>query len=86
MAKIIDCALHDYIEVACIYGYRVSVTLTSGSVYVGKPLTTVTEPGPREFLHFQQEGEPIVEQKIPLDELHTMTALNPGALFDTITF
>ncbi|GAA0371676.1 Rho-binding antiterminator [Bowmanella denitrificans] len=43
--KSIACAVHDYIEVACLYGYRLELWLLNGSQRSGVALTTRTQAG-----------------------------------------
>ena len=78
------CDLHDYLEIACLFTYRVSLRLENGSQRTGKPQTTVTEPGGREYLVFEDaDGH---EFRIPLGELVSMTVLDNGARFKHIDF
>lgn len=41
MSHILSCDLHDYLEIACLYQYQVSLVLTSGEEYIGTPKTTI---------------------------------------------
>lgn len=47
---IIACAVHDYIETACLYGYRLELALVSGERITGTARTTETHKGRGEFL------------------------------------
>ncbi|MCH4234021.1 MAG: Rho-binding antiterminator, partial [Serratia liquefaciens] len=38
----IDCELHDYLEIACLYGYRLNVELVNGQCFQATALTTQT--------------------------------------------
>ena len=46
----ISCHAHDYIEIACLYGFEIELSLRDGSTVHGKARTTVTREGKREFL------------------------------------
>lgn len=47
---IIACAVHDYIETACLYGYHLELALVGGERITGIARTTETEKGRGEFL------------------------------------
>ena len=83
MAKTLKCDLHDYLEIACMYQYRVEILLDTGVCLEGTPKTTRSEQG-REFLIFQLADN--TECKIETNTLKTMSVLTNGAKFSTITF
>lgn len=41
MSNILSCDLHDYLEIACLYQYQVTLVLTSGEEFMGTPKTTI---------------------------------------------
>ncbi|MBJ9836458.1 MULTISPECIES: Rho-binding antiterminator [Citrobacter] len=79
----IDCDLHDYLEIACMYHYWLRIELTDGACFDAKALTTCTTVEKEEFLVV---GQPENQQKIRLDCLSAITALTPGATFSTVSF
>jgi Rho-binding antiterminator len=46
----IDCDLHDYLEIACMYHYWLRIELTDGTCFDAKALTTCTTVEKEEFL------------------------------------
>jgi Rho-binding antiterminator len=79
----ISCELHDYIEIACMYGYRVKLTLKEQQTIEGKALDTITDADKREYLVVDTGQE---KQKIELIRLDKMQALTPNAVFKVVTF
>ncbi|MBJ9514975.1 Rho-binding antiterminator [Citrobacter portucalensis] len=79
----IDCDLHDYLEIACMYHYWLRIELTDGACFDAKALTTCTTVEKEEFLVVEQSEN---QQKIRLDCLSAITALTPGATFSTVSF
>lgn len=77
----ITCALHDYIEIACMYGYQVKLRLKNGQIISGKALDIQTSVDKREYLIIDNEP-----QKIELTQLVKMTVLTPNAKFDEVIF
>ena len=78
----IACDLHDYIEIACMYGYRVKLMLAEYRIVEGKAIDVVTEQDKREFLVIDN-GE---RQKVELSEIVEMQTQTPGAKFQNIRF
>ncbi len=81
--SIIDCELHDYLEVACLYGYEVQLTLKDQQTIQGKAKNIITTAEKREFL--------IVEnaqglQQIELIQLQKLQVITPNAQFTEIIF
>ncbi|MCQ8179706.1 Rho-binding antiterminator [Methylomonas sp. SURF-1] len=79
MTQPIACNLHDYLEIACIYGYRVKLTLTDGSVVAGKAVDTVTTADKREYLQLDTE-------RVETNRLAKLEVLTPGAKFKEVLF
>ncbi|MDM3274831.1 Rho-binding antiterminator [Citrobacter sp. Ce119] len=79
----IDCDLHDYLEIACMYHYLLRIELTDSTCFDAKALTTCTTADKEEFLLVELHEN---EQKIRLDCLSSITALTPGASFSTVRF
>ncbi|MGE7993000.1 Rho-binding antiterminator [Pseudomonas sp. NPDC089554] len=74
----LDCDLHDYLEIACMRGYRLQVELLDGPGFSATALTTRTAPSKEEFLVFDLQGQ---RHEVRLDQLLAVTALDPGASF-----
>lgn len=78
----ISCELHDYIEIACMQGYRVRLTLKDGRIIEGKAVDVFTTPEKREFL-LLDNGQ---KQQVELNQLVRMTPLTPNASFKEVLF
>jgi Rho-binding antiterminator len=76
----LNCDLHDYLEIACLYGYRLQIEMV-GRTLVAKALTTRTAPSKEEFLLLQNEDGPF---ELRLDQLLAITPLEPNARFGRI--
>ncbi|MCK7226324.1 Rho-binding antiterminator [Enterobacter asburiae] len=77
----IDCDLHDYLEIACLYRYWLRIELSDGSCFDAKALTTRTTSDREEYLEIECNG---MERKIRLDFLSSITPLAAGAAFGKI--
>ncbi|MOA09245.1 Rho-binding antiterminator [compost metagenome] len=75
------CDLHDYLEIACLYGYRLRIELDDGSWLEARALDTRTLASKEEVLLVRQAGE---ERQLRLDHLRAITALTPGARFGRV--
>jgi len=84
----IACDLHDYVEIACLFGYLVGFELKSGQVLTAIPLTTQIGQGQREFLLLKSvvSINELTQDKILLTELRSMTVLTENARFSYIEF
>ena len=79
----ISCELHDYLEIACMYGYRVKLTLRGHQTIEGKALDMLTTTEKREYLVIDNgQGQ----QQIELNQLAKMRVLTPKAKFKEISF
>ncbi len=82
-SNLISCQLHDYIEVACLYGYIVRLTLDDHQVLEGKAVDTLTSAEKREYLLIDT-GQ---IQSIELNRLHSLKVIAPSnAQFTEIVF
>ena len=83
--KPINCDLHDYLEIACVYKIQVHLTLTNGECYNGVPVATRVNAQREECLQFLLDSgnEPI---DIPFYMLEKMNAIAPSIHFSTVTF
>ena len=81
-APIISCALHDYIEISCLYGYQVKLLLKDKRTISGKTIDIISSADKREYLLL----ESLPHIKIELTEIKQLQVLTPGAKFQTVTF
>jgi Rho-binding antiterminator len=79
----VSCQLHDYIEIACLYGFRIRLLLNDGSSQQGRAITTQTTTDKREWLMIDQPSGPA---RIELNQIKTMQALDLNSHFDLIEF
>lgn len=75
------CALHDYLEIACLHHYRLRIELDDGSWLEAWALDTRTLPSKEEILLIRQAG---TERQLRLDHLRAITPLTPGARFGRV--
>lgn len=81
--SIIDCELHDYLEVACLYGYEVRLTLKNQQMIQGKAKNIITTAEKREFLIVENvQGS----QQAELIQLQKLQVITPNAQFKEIIF
>jgi len=91
MRQPIPCDLHDYLEIACIYGVAVRLNLKDADdaphetpkSLVGHCITTLTDPRKLEWLLLQTDT---VNHCLPLDQLMTMISLDLHAPFQQVQF
>lgn len=77
----LNCDLHDYLEIACMHGYRLQVEMLEGPGFVARALTTRTAASKEEFLVLQgDEGR----QEVRLDQLLAITPLDGNASFGRV--
>ena len=82
--EVISCELHDFIEVACMYGYRLKLTLKNDQTIEGKAIDIVNSSQKRECLVIASEDNTC--QQIDLTELAKMQELTPNAKFQEVVF
>ena len=78
----ISCELHDFIEVACMYGYQIQLALKDDQVIEGKAVDITTSKDKREYLIIKNEQE----QQVELTQLTKLTVLTPNAQFKEVIF
>ena len=82
---ILDCHLHDYLEIACLYEVEVNLVLKNGEACTGTPRTTMSRKGEGEFLIFHKKYEK-EETAIPVLSIKTMEAISANVHFQTVNF
>lgn len=81
--QLLDCDLHDYLEIACMHHYALQVELLDGPSFPATALTTRTAPSKEEFFVVRNaEGQ----HEVRLDRLRAITPLDPNARFGRIDF
>lgn len=78
----ISCHLYDYVEIACMRGYRVRIG-TCDELVVGTAVTTRTDPAKREWLVLERDGR---RSELRLDRIRSLEPLDDGAQFAQIRF
>lgn len=79
----ISCELHDFLEIACLYGYRVKLTLKDHSVIEGKTLDLLITAEKREYFMIDNGHE---HQNIESNQLSNIRVLTPNAKFKEVYF
>lgn len=80
--NVISCELHDFVEVACMYGYQIRLILKNDQTIEGKAIDIIQSADKREFLVIGNGSE----QQIDLMELSKMQVLTPNAKFTEVVF
>ncbi|MEK6685210.1 MAG: Rho-binding antiterminator [Pseudomonadota bacterium] len=78
----ISCELHDFVEVACMYGYQLKLILKNNQIIEGKAVDIVNSPERRECLVIDNDSR----QQIELTQLARMQVLTPHAKFNEVVF
>jgi len=79
----IDCELHDYIEIACLFRYEVLLTLFNGNSVQGTALTTQTLKNKSEILNMCT-GEGV--EDVPFHTIAKIDVTTANARFQSINF
>ena len=79
----ISCQAHDYIEIACMFHYKVELLLKDNSILICEPITTKFSKENGEQLSIMIDSQ---KQLIAFDTLVSMKVLTPNARFDNIDF
>lgn len=80
--NVIACELHDFVEVACMYGYEVKLILKNSQTIEGKAIDIVQSADKREYLVIDDGSK----QQVDLMELSKMQVLTPNAKFTEVVF
>ncbi|MGZ5055128.1 MAG: Rho-binding antiterminator [Methylobacter sp.] len=82
----ISCDLHDYLEVACMYGYQVQLTLNDHRIIEGKAIDTMTTADKREFLVIDMDHGHGQKEQIELNQIRKLQVQTPNAKFSEVIF
>ena len=83
MTKIIDCHIHDYIEIACLYDFQVNLELVNKASIQGRAKTTETSADKREWFLLEINDQ---SEKVEFSTIKSMQAITPNPHFDKIEF
>ena len=78
-----NCDLYDYLEIACLRGYRLDIELKDGARLEARALDTRTSAEKEEFLILESADG---KQEIRLDQLLAVTPLDANAQFGRVVF
>ena len=78
----ISCDLHDFVEVACMYGYQLKLILKNDQIIEGKAIDIVNSPEKNECLVIDSD----TRQHVELIRLAKMEVLTPNAKFSEVIF
>lgn len=78
----ISCDLHDFVEVACMYGYQLKLILKNDQIIDGKAIDIVNSPEKNECLVIDSD----TRQQVELIRLAKMEVLTPNAKFSEVIF
>ncbi|MCP3129485.1 Rho-binding antiterminator [Shewanella sp. KJ2020] len=79
--KMIPCEHYDYLELACLRGYRLKIELIDGTECQGQAITTQTRADKTEWLIIQEQQ---TKQSLRLDHIIAITPLEPNAEFGRV--
>ncbi|KKA07096.1 transcriptional antiterminator [Pseudomonas ogarae] len=79
--KPLHCDLHDYLEIACLYGYTLDIELTDGQRLTARAITTRTSSTQEEFFEVETTDGRL---EIRLDQLLAITPLDSNARFERV--
>ena len=77
----LNCDLYDYLEMACLYQYRLLVEMVEGGQFEAKALDTRTNAQKEEFLLVELDGEKL---ELRIDRLLAITPLSDKAKFGRV--
>ena len=79
----IGCELYDYVELACMYHYKLRVRTTDGQSLEGTAIDARADGNGNEFMVMQAPGRELL---IRLDAITTMETLTDGARVGEVRF
>jgi Rho-binding antiterminator len=79
----ISCEHHDYIEIACLYNYRVRLILDSGAELEGTAVDTGRNQSNEECIKIRVGN---ADNLVVLDSIKTLEVLVENPHFNSVTF
>lgn len=86
MNTIPSCDLYDYLEIACLFHYRVKLELLSGESITGVAKTMAANSQKQEVFYLENEDNTNDTIEVMTKELVSMEVLTPGARFQQVSF
>ena len=80
---IIDCAVHDYVEIACLYGFDLTLKLDDNTTRQGKALDVKLNANRDECLVLEEEGK---AHQVVLNRVKSMRVINDNPHFEIVEF
>ncbi|WP_020406963.1 Rho-binding antiterminator [Hahella ganghwensis] len=74
----ISCDRHDFLEIACLYHYVITIETTDGQRVTGQAVTTRTHSDKSEWLEFNTDE---ISKQIRLDHIRAITPTPERAVF-----
>lgn len=81
--RILPCHLHDFIEVACLYGFEICLQLKNNEIVQGKAMTTKISSNKTEYLLLLVNDKNV---QINLIDILSMRAVTRNPHIDLIEF
>lgn len=83
----LDCDLHDYLEIACLKGYRLNIVLVDGSEFVARAVNTRAS-NKEEFLIVERASDQGLPElcEIRLDRIRRISPVDGQAEFGVVDF
>jgi len=79
----LQCDLHDYIEIVCLYNYTLQLTLSSGKQLTGTAVTTCYNDNRQECLLLKQSNS---EQLVILEDITLLEVTTPNPHLQQVRF
>ncbi|GLK89000.1 Rho-binding antiterminator [Pseudomonas turukhanskensis] len=77
----LSCDLYDYLEMACLYQYRLLIEMVEGGQFEARALDTRTNAQKEEYLQVLVDDEKV---ELRIDRLLAITPLNEKAKFGRV--
>lgn len=78
----LNCDVHDYIEIICMFRYKISVTLKNNDNLTGVAQDTFIAADKTEVLKLMLDDDS--ERELPLEEINHIKVLTPNARFKEV--
>ena len=79
----LDCDLHDFIEIACLYGFEINLKLSHQREVQGNAVTIQISPDKSEYLVLSVDG---LTEEIDLTDISVMQAITVNPHFHIVEF
>lgn len=82
MSKVLNCDLHDYLEIICMFHYQVKLTMQDGSNMVGEAVD-IASKNQKEWLTLRLAKNELVD--IEVDKIMHIAVLTERARFKEVS-